>query len=159
MHGLLTFTRQRRLVQMLAAGAVTLALVAGCGGAGGATATPAPPTDATAFATTQRSEKGLLQVRYEPEAQPVPLNTVHAWTLQVTSAEGQPVAGAQIAVSGDMPQHRHGLPTQPEVTADLGGGAYRVEGMKFQMPGWWAVTFEIRAQGEQDRVTFNLMLQ
>lgn len=140
---------------------LTVLFVAACGGTGstGADATPAPPTGAAAFATTRQSETGLFRVSYEPDVQPAPLNAVHAWTLQVARADGQPVEGAQITVSGGMPQHRHGMPTQPEVAAGLGGGAYRVEGMKFQMPGWWAVTFEIEAQGEKDTVTFNLMLQ
>ena len=48
---------------------------------------------------------------------------------------------------------------RPAGAAELGGGAYRVEGMKFQMPGWWSVTLEIQANGEQDTVTFNLMVQ
>ena len=52
-----------------------------------------------------------------------------------------------IQVSGDMPEHRHGMPTQPQVTQNLGGGDYLVEGMRFQMGGWWAVTFAIDADG------------
>jgi len=44
------------------------------------------------------------------------------------------------------------------VTADLGGGTYQVEGMRFQMGGWWNVTFTIEADGVQDSVTFHLKL-
>ena len=52
---------------------------------------------------------------------------------------------AAITVDGDMPQHGHGLPTRPQVTKHLGNGDYLVEGMKFQMGGWWVVDFTIDA--------------
>src|SRR5687768_11889594 len=47
-----------------------------------------------------------------------PLRTRKMQTLQVSliGADGQPVDGAQITVTGGMPQHGHGLPTQPRVT-------------------------------------------
>ena len=44
------------------------------------------------------------------------------------------------------------------MTADLGGGAYRIEGMRFQMGGEWTVTFTIEADGVQDSVTFKVRL-
>jgi len=87
------------------------------------------------------------------------MNQLHAWTLNVTTPDGQPVEGARVAVDGDMPQHGHGLPTQPEVTRDLGGGRYLVEGMKFQMDGWWVVDFGVTAGGVTDEVRFNLLLE
>ena len=58
-----------------------------------------------------------------------------------------------------MPEHNHGMPTQPQVTESQGGGNYRVEGMQFQMGGLWTVTFVIEAGGVQDTVTFNLQLK
>ena len=58
-----------------------------------------------------------------------------------------------------MPQHGHGLPTQPRITDDQGNGEYLVEGMKFQMPGWWTLSFHITADDQSDSVTFNLVLR
>ncbi len=58
-----------------------------------------------------------------------------------------------------MPQHGHGLPTEPEVTQELGDGYYIVEGMKFSMPGWWIINFHIKTQDDEDSVTFNLYLK
>jgi hypothetical protein len=57
-----------------------------------------------------------------------------------------------------MPQHGHGLPTRPQVTRALGDGTYLVEGMKFQMGGWWVVDFTIEVNGQSDSVRFNLAL-
>ncbi len=108
---------------------------------------------------TRKSDKGLFQATITPSVSPVPVNQIHSWTLHVETADGQPVLGAKITVDGNMPQHRHGLPTQPEVTQDLGNGDYLVEGMKFQMSGWWVVSFQITANDQSDSVSFNLMLK
>lgn len=109
-------------------------------------------------ATTRTSEAGLYQVTYTGSLTPVPINQIHTWTLHVENAAGQPVENAVITVGGDMPQHGHGLPTEPQVTQALGNGDYLVEGMKFQMGGWWVVEFVITADGQTDKVSFNLRL-
>jgi hypothetical protein len=57
-----------------------------------------------------------------------------------------------------MPQHGHGLPTKPVVTRTLGDGTYVVDGMKFNMGGWWIVTVGIDGESGRDVVTFNLKL-
>ena len=78
--------------------------------------------------------------------------------LAVADAQGRPIEGAVIGVDGGMPQHGHGLPTQPKVTRSVGEGVYEVEGMKFNMGGWWEVKFAIAAAAGADTVTFNLDL-
>jgi hypothetical protein len=57
-----------------------------------------------------------------------------------------------------MPQHGHGLPTKPAVTRRLGEGDHLVEGMKFNMGGWWVVKFQVAGPQGSDVVTFNLKL-
>jgi hypothetical protein len=111
------------------------------------------------YATTRLSAAGLFRASYTVSAPAIPINQLHTWTLHVESADGQPIDDAQIAVDGDMPQHGHGLPTRPQVTRNLGGGDYLVEGMKFQMGGWWVMDFDITVAGQTDRVSFNLMLK
>jgi hypothetical protein len=111
------------------------------------------------FATTRLSEKGLFRATYAPRSGPISINEIHAWSLHLETPEGQPVAGAQITVDGGMPQHGHGLPTQPRVTRDLGHGDYLVEGMKFQMPGWWVVKFAVQSGEQADTTVFNLLLK
>lgn len=109
-------------------------------------------------ASTRMSDHGSYQVSYVPELSPIPINQIQTWTLQVTDAVGKPVEDAEISVDGGMPQHGHGLPTAPLVTESLGNGQYRVEGMKFHMPGWWILTFRMAHNDTTDSVTFNLML-
>jgi hypothetical protein len=104
------------------------------------------------------SDNGLYTVSYRSEMDPPSINQIHAWVLRVETAGGEPVEQAIIRVQGAMPDHGHGLPTQPKVTQELGGGEYRVEGVKYSMTGWWTMTFEISAAGQTDTVTFNLIL-
>jgi hypothetical protein len=109
--------------------------------------------------TTQRTENGVFNVSYTASTDTVPVNQMHEWTLHVETADGEPVEDATIRVDGDMPQHGHGLPTRPQVTKYLGNGDYLVEGMKFQMAGWWVMDFTITANGQTDAVRFNMQLQ
>jgi hypothetical protein len=111
------------------------------------------------YATTRLSEQGLFRVSYTSDSTPIPINQLHRWTLHLETAEGQLVEQADIQVDGDMPEHGHGLPSQPRVTAYLGNGDYLVEGMKFQMTGWWVVDFAVSVDGERDQVRFNLLLK
>jgi hypothetical protein len=110
------------------------------------------------YATTRASNAGAYRVSYEPRRGPIAVNQIHAWTIHVETADGRHIEGATITVDGDMPQHGHGLPTEPQVTMDLGGGDYLVEGLKFHMPGWWVVDYTITIDGQTDTVRFNLLL-
>lgn len=111
------------------------------------------------YSTTRASDNGLFKVSYTASTGTVPVNQMHQWTLHVETADGQAVDNATIAVDGDMPQHGHGLPTQPRVTKYLGNGNYLVDGMKFQMGGWWLMDFTITAGSQTDAVHFNMMLK
>ncbi|NNE36724.1 MAG: FixH family protein [Gammaproteobacteria bacterium] len=108
---------------------------------------------------TRTSDNGLFQVSIEPAIDPLPLNQMHGWVLSLMDGSGSPVDNAEITVDGGMPAHNHGMPTVPQVTANLGDGRYQVEGVQFQMPGHWVVTFNIAANAQSDSVTYNLMLQ
>jgi hypothetical protein len=111
------------------------------------------------YSTTRESDNGVFRVSYTPSAGAIPVNQMHEWTLHVERADGIPVEDATITVEGDMPQHGHGLPTSPRVTRNLGNGDYLVEGLKFQMDGWWVMDFTVTANGQTDVVHFNMMLK
>jgi hypothetical protein len=115
--------------------------------------------DSLDMAGTRLTDQGVFMVTYTSSIDPVPVNNIHTWTIHVESAAGEPIEQAEITVEGGMPQHGHGLPTKPQVTQDLGDGDYQVEGLRFNMPGWWEVSFHITAGGQSDSVTFNLSLK
>jgi hypothetical protein len=111
------------------------------------------------YATTRTSEQGLFRGTWVSQLEPININQIHSWILHIETPDGQPLDSAQITVDGGMPQHGHGLPTQPQVTEYLGNGDYRVDGMKFQMTGWWVVNFHITADDKSDTLQFNLLLK
>jgi hypothetical protein len=124
--------------------------------AGGGDGTPVVAGD-EAGATRRWSTKHLFEVGYTSSPAPVPLLQVHSWTVTIADAAGRPVNDASITVLGGMPAHAHGLPTTPQVKS-LGGGRYLIEGLKFHMPGAWAVALRIKAGAVTDSVTFDLEL-
>jgi hypothetical protein len=78
--------------------------------------------------------------------------------VNVRDAEGRAIDEAQISIDGGMPQHGHGLPTRPRVTSNLGEGMYEIEGVRFNMGGWWEFKLVIAGARGADTVTFNLAL-
>ncbi|RJG04468.1 Auxin-binding protein [Noviherbaspirillum sedimenti] len=97
-------------------------------------------------------------VKVHALADPIAINKMHAWEIQLKSPSGEPVPNARITVDGGMPQHLHGFPTQPKVTRELGDGRYLLEGMKFSMPGWWEIKLTIDSTIGTDKVTFNTLI-
>ena len=116
------------------------------------------PTDLD-VSTSSLSSNKTFKVSYTSDRDPAPVNRIHSWTLNVLTADGKPVTGAIISLDGNMPEHGHGLPTEPEVTQEISSGEYLVEGMKFSMPGWWVIDFNIKSGDKQDTVKFNLILR
>ena len=149
-----TTTIQRRAFLLTA-----LLLAAGAASAGNPFSRVKPPEAAAEYATERLTQQGGLRVSYRTDGD-VPVGRLHAWTLHVArAADGTPVTDATVAVDGDMPQHLHGLPTKPRVTRHLGNGDYLLEGVKFQMGGWWVMDFDITTAGRTERVRFNLQLK
>lgn len=118
--------------------------------------TPPPDLDAS---LTQTSTKGMYRSTAAPGIEPIAINQLHSWTLHIETPDGRPVDDATVTVRGDMPGHGHGLPTEPKVSKAAGAGNYLVEGMKFQMTGWWYVDFSVASSKGSDTVRFNLVLK
>jgi hypothetical protein len=122
-----------------------------------AMAMPDTPGDLD-MATTKLTEDELFQVTISSNLDPLSLNEIHSWTVHVETAGGEAVENAEIAVDGGMPDHNHGFPTAPEITEEIGGGEYLLEGVKFSMAGWWELKLDITAGEQSDSVTFNIIL-
>ncbi len=140
----------RRQVTTLGAAAAVV-LLAGC------MLFARPPKDLD-YSRTRRSEGGTYRATIRPQGDSIPQGKLQRWTLHLETAAGAPVDSAVVAVDGGMPQHGHGLPTKPRVTRALGNGDHLVEGMKFNMGGWWVVKFRVEAPAGRDSVVFNVKL-
>ncbi len=116
-----------------------------------------PPADLD-FARTRVSENAIFRATIRPAGDSIPRGKLQTWTLHLETSDGSTIDTATITVDGGMPQHGHGLPTKPLVTRHLGQGDHRVEGMKFNMGGWWVVKFRVASAAGTDTVVFNLKL-
>jgi hypothetical protein len=110
------------------------------------------------YSRTRASEGGAYRATIRPQGDSIPQGKLQRWTLHLETTAGAPVDSAAVAVDGGMPQHGHGLPTKPRVTRALGNGDHLVEGLKFNMGGWWVVKFRVSAAPGQDSVVFNVKL-
>ena len=116
-----------------------------------------PPADLD-FARTRVSEHAMFRGTIKPAGDSIPRGKLQTWTLHIETADGAVLDSATITVDGGMPQHGHGLPTKPLVTRHLGQGDHLVEGMKFNMGGWWVVKFRVGTAAATDTLVFNLKL-
>ncbi|HEU4779218.1 MAG TPA: FixH family protein [Steroidobacteraceae bacterium] len=103
------------------------------------------------------SANGMFTAMLLP-VEPVRVRTLQSMTVVITDASMHPVDNAQLTIDGGMPRHGHGLPTKPRVTSHIGGGVYEIDGVRFNMGGWWEFKVAITTPAGTDVVTFNLNL-
>ena len=103
------------------------------------------------------SSKGVYTAVLEPQ-EPLRVRRMQKVAVRLVDAGGRPIEDAAISIDGGMPEHSHGLPTQPRVTRSLGNGVYEIEGVRFSMGGWWELKLAIESPAGADSVTFNLSL-
>lgn len=145
-------------MQLVISSAFALSLlVLGCSsetsGAAGGGAGETFPAEPLATVTTEPG--GLsIEVRTAPE-QP-PTRGLVDIELVVTSADGEPMDGLDLAVQPWMPQMGHGASTKPMIEAK-GGGHYVVSDVALFMPGSWELRTSI-AGPMNDRATLNFQI-
>jgi hypothetical protein len=110
------------------------------------------------FGPGPRTSTGKYYVAMFEAQQPLRPRKMQTVRVRIRDAAGAPVDGAEITIDGGMPQHGHGLPTRPRVTRNLGEGVYEIEGVRFNMGGWWEFKLAISSPAGDDSVTFNLDL-
>jgi hypothetical protein len=105
----------------------------------------------------RQSARGLYVATIEP-TETLRVRRMHRLRLTLRAADQAPVEDVSITIDGGMPEHGHGLPTKPRVTGNPGPGVYQIDGLKFNMGGWWELRFRIASAAGTDSVTFNLEL-
>ena len=145
-------TRHTRYTRHALAALAAAGLLAGC------MLFVRPPKDLD-YSRTRASEAGRYRVTIRPQGDSSPQGRLQRWTLHVETTAGVPVDSGAFAVDGGMPQHGHGLPTKPRATRRNAQGDVVIDGMKFNMGGWWVVKFAVTcAGGAPDSLTFNIKL-
>ena len=113
---------------------------------------------ASEFGLGPRPSAGGRYVATLEPAKPLRPRQMQTVRITVRDAEGRGIDEAQISIEGGMPQHGHGLPTRPRVTRNLGDGMSEIDGVRFNMGGWWEFKLAIAGSRGADTVTFNLDL-
>lgn len=113
---------------------------------------------ASEFGPGPRSSAKNLYVATLETAGQLRVRQMQTVRVAIVDGEGRAVEGATLAIDGGMPEHGHGLPTRPRMTQALGAGTYEVEGVRFNMGGWWEFKVTITSERGADTVTFNLSL-
>lgn len=100
----------------------------------------------------QAVSRSGVQLKLYSRLQPIQLNTIHSWEIELLDGNGKALNDARIRVQGGMPDHDHGLPTSPQVTGQLGDGRYLLQGMRFHMPGRWLLRIDLEIDGKSESV-------
>jgi hypothetical protein len=119
---------------------------------------PAPDPDQPTGKISGESNAGTYRVTWQSTPSPVPLNATFALEVEVADAAGGDVSTLELAADAAMPDHGHGMNTQPRVTR-LGPGRFRVEGMLFHMPGYWELYFDLARGPLRERAQFPIELE
>ena len=76
--------------------------------------------------------------------------TANRYEVKLEADRSMVFTNASISVEGGMPNHDHGLPTQPRITSEITPGTYLLQGVRFHMPGKWECKFVVTAGTRQE---------
>lgn len=116
--------------------------------------------DAGHFVRTTQNGQYIVDVQFKPAIPKMgELFSVYA---TVKDRAGEPVEAGVVVLDARMPQHDHGMETDP--IADKGtcegdvcshpGGVFFSEGFKFHMAGSWTVTVDVQGPRGPDSTSF-----
>lgn len=122
-----------------------------------------PPASSAAAAAKElhaKSALGAFDVIAKLDEQPPPLNRPFELTLIVRDAKSSAPVSTEtnVTVDADMPEHRHGLLSAPQL-AQGGPGRFRVKELNFHMPGYWELYVDLTRDGVLERVIFPLEVE
>lgn len=118
----------------------------------------AAPAETWLSLGTRTSHGGAFRAAVVRRDGPARPGAAQSWTLRVTDAEGAPLPGARITASAWMPEAGGREAMEARTAEALGGGRYRIDGLRLSAPGWWNVPVRITAGGRTDSLAFNLVL-
>lgn len=117
---------------------------------------PCTPDSAALPAAQQLANE---RVRLIYAAVPAPIRLGQAFSIH---AEVCPLrSGAKVqafAVDATMPAHRHGMNYQPSIST-RGPQGYAADGLMLHMAGHWQLAFELRIDGQTERLTQDVMVR
>ena len=106
---------------------------------------------------TETTDGGSFEVTVDPEPEKIVLYKHFALDVKVGAKDGES-SGIAIVADADMPEHRHGMNTKPEVS-EIEAGHFRVEGMLFHMAGQWVITVDVTRGEKTESAEFPVYME
>ena len=124
--------------------ALLVFLAAGCGDRQNLPEEITPEVGITVWPATRQTDLGNFSVSIQPVESSIERNRHFSVDVSIAPAvEGEaPGKDLKISVDADMPAHRHGMNTRPEVTK-FAENQYRADGMLFHMGGDWVISVRV----------------
>lgn len=103
------------------------------------------------------SASGQYSIKLVPEEKPIHIGKLHRWVVTITERQSnQKVRPDTLEVSGGMPAHGHGLPSNPVVTEYNPETGWYIDGVKFNMAGLWEMTVRFKTENKWDSATIKI---
>jgi hypothetical protein len=122
----------------------------GNGGTGGTNSTLDCEGRGEQFSAGMSKESAAIKVVLEKSDVAPPAQGLNKWTLEITDASGQPLAGADVQAASKMPDHTH--PATKKTGTQIEPGSYEIVPY-FSMPGYWETELTVTPQGGGAPVT------
>lgn len=108
-------------------------------------------------ADVRRAENSRYTVAFRTQPAPLAVGQHFAVAFVVCPKDGA-AAPTAVAVDANMPAHKHGMNYRTTVTRAT-DGTWRADGLMFQMPGRWDLTFDVATGGGTQRLAYGLDLR
>jgi hypothetical protein len=151
-------SRQRKTCRWVRRSALSAAIFLIAGATAGVAARPSSVAPAVALLSDIPSHDRAYRASMIASPDAIALDRRLTWTVEVRTASGAPVQGAALALESWMPDDSTAGMAHPRATWELGGGRYRVEGLRLNRRGWWNVKLRISSAAGTDSLAFNLVL-
>ncbi len=128
-------------------------LLAGC------QSVPPPPKAPAPTERRQATGDALWEVVLTTDPDPIPGNEhFHVSLTLVPKTKDAGPRPEIVAVDAYMPDHRHGMRTQPRFVKGT-DGRYRAEGLLFHMSGYWEIFVAVKTARGQEGLVFPVTLE
>lgn len=130
----------------------------------GCTTAPEAPSKPSLHGTTQLHRYDVALELPDPP----PMGALFDVKAKLTLPDGTPVENAKVTLDARMPEHAHGMQTDPKPdpgVCDASGlcshpnGEYLSRGFKFHMGGLWSVSVNVDGPRGADSTSFELQVQ
>lgn len=154
-----TSALRRRVVSLIVTGVVIALFGLFASAEDGFTARAGWVTPVAASLSDIPSHNGSYRASIIGLPEPIELGRSLALTVEIRTAADAPVEGAVLALESWMPDDETVSVARSGAIQEVGGGLYRVEGLRFASRGWWNLRVQISTARLTDSLAFNVVLK